>query len=236
MRVQNRRPVPNAQILVANFLINRNYTTLSNIDNFQLDPWWITGFTDGEGCFSISFVRNIKYKSGWSITLSFSISLQKIDNILLVKIKNYFGVGEISTKHGKQTIKYSVQSIKDLAIIINHFDKYPLKTQKRADFELFKQVVELIQAKEHLTEKGLFKIIYIKASMNNGLSEELEVAFPNITLVQRPVITTNEISDPHWLAGFVEAEGCFSIMILKSQTTKTGFSVILRFQITQKKK
>lgn len=131
------------------------------------------------------------------ITLSFSISLQKIDNILLVKIKNYFGVGEISTKHGKQTIKYSVQSIKDLAIIINHFEKYPLKTQKRADFELFKQVVELIQAKEHLTEKGLLKIISIKASMNNGLSEELEVAFPNITLVQRPVITTNEISDPN---------------------------------------
>ena len=167
------------------------------------------------------------------IVLCFSISLHKKDNILLVKIKNYFGVGKISTKHGAQTNRYYVQSIKDIAIIINHFDKYPLKTQKRADFELLKQVFKLIQTKEHLIEQGFYKILAIKASNNKGLSSELKAVFPDIIPVKRPNVEEILINNPYWLLGFVEAEGCFSVMIKKSPTIKTGFSVSLRFQITQ---
>ena len=40
-------------------------------------------------------------------------------------------------------------------MIIDHFDKYPLITQKRADFILFKSIVEMLNRKEHLTEEGL---------------------------------------------------------------------------------
>jgi len=29
-----------------------------------IDPWFITGFTDAEGCFNLSIVRNKKYKAG----------------------------------------------------------------------------------------------------------------------------------------------------------------------------
>lgn len=85
-----------------------------------------------------------------------------------------------------------------------------------------------------MTEKGLFKIISITASMNNGLSEELEVAFPNITPVQRPVITTNEIPDFNWLAlDSVDGEGCFNINIMKSKTHKISFQVVAKFILTQ---
>jgi hypothetical protein len=47
-------------------------------------------------------------------------------------------------------------------IIIPHFTKY-LLTQKQADFELFKLVVDMVKRKEHLTEEGLIKIISIRA-------------------------------------------------------------------------
>jgi len=53
-----------------------------------------------------------------------------------------------------------------------------LLTQKRADFLLFKQVINLIVRKEHLTTKGLLDIVSIKASLNSGLSENLKIAFP----------------------------------------------------------
>jgi len=56
--------------------------------------------------------------------------------------------------------------VKDLARIIDHFEKYPLITQKRADYEIFKQVFYLIYRKEHLTLPGLQEIVAIKASMN----------------------------------------------------------------------
>jgi hypothetical protein len=35
------------------------------------------------------------------------------------------------------------------------------------------------------------------------------------------------------LAGFAEGEGCFNVVVQKSPTTKTGFSVSLMFQLTQ---
>lgn len=68
------------------------------------------------------------------------------------------GVGGIQ-KDGNSLFKYSVRSLKDIQVIIKHFSKYPLQTQKRADFELFKQIVHLLLGKKHLTEEGLKKII-----------------------------------------------------------------------------
>lgn len=72
-------------------------------------------------------------------------------------------------------------------MIIPHFLKYPLLTQKGQDFVLFKLAVELINQKQHLTIEGLRKIVSIRASMNNGLTETLLEGFPNITPVERPV-------------------------------------------------
>lgn len=49
---------------------------------------------------------------------------------------------------------FSAKSVKDLLeILIHHFDKYPLLTQKRIDFLLFKQIVIMMNNKEHLTLK-----------------------------------------------------------------------------------
>ena len=106
-------------------------------------------------------------------------------------------------------------------------------TQKKADYILFKQAFNIIQSGEHLTMDGLLKIIAIKASMNNGLSNQLKEYFPNLTPTLRPVIEDQEIPDPHWLAGFTSGEGCFRIRVTKSSTVKTGFQVQLIFMITQ---
>ena len=89
---------------------------------------------------------------------------------MLEKIQAFFGVGNI-TKSGKQAIIYRVTSVKDLInVIIPHFDKYKLLTQKQSDFLLFKQAVELMNEKKHLISEGLNKILTIKAGMNKGRS------------------------------------------------------------------
>ena len=94
-----------------------------------------------------------------------------------------------------------VQSLVGLKVIIDHFERYPLLTKKREDFELFSQIFNLIDRKEHLTLSGLQQIVSIKASINLGLSEYLKAAFPDITPVQRSIRSTEEIlnskCDPH---------------------------------------
>lgn len=66
----------------------------------------------------------------------------------------------------------------------------------------------IMKNKEHLTEEGLKAITDIKASLNRGLSEELNTIFPNTIPVKRPVVN-QIIPDPQWLAGFTTAEGNF---------------------------
>jgi len=51
--------------------------------------------------------------------------------------------------------------------------------------------------KEHLTSEGLHNFISIKASINRGLSDTLIDSFPNIQVIDRPVIETTEIPDPN---------------------------------------
>lgn len=60
------------------------------------------------------------------------------------------GVGAIYERDTQ--LKFKVQSVKDLAVIINHFEKYPLITKKWADYQLFRQALMLVRQKEHLTQ------------------------------------------------------------------------------------
>jgi hypothetical protein len=87
-------------------------------------------------------------------------------------------IGSISS-HGKDAIQYRVSSKKDLQVIVDHFKYFPLITYKWLDFQLFKAAFELVKSKRHLTLEGLIDIVSIKATMNLGISEELDIAFPS---------------------------------------------------------
>ena len=50
------------KIIVGN-LQNVKYSTTAPIQ-IKLNPNWITGFVDGEGCFSIGIFKNLKFKIG----------------------------------------------------------------------------------------------------------------------------------------------------------------------------
>ncbi len=129
---------------------------------------------------------------------------------------------------------YAVKSLKDLHnVIIPHFTKYPLLTQKKVDFALFKLAVEFMMNKEHLTEGGLREIFRIRASLGKGLSEKLTNVFPDLVPLEKPEIKTAEIIDNYWVAGFASGEGCFDCVVRKSSTVKVGYQVAVRFTIIQ---
>lgn len=136
-------------------------------------------------------------------------------------------------KNTRELAVYQVTSIKDLTVLISHFNKYPLITNKRADYELFQMAFNLVNSKEHLNTEGFMKILSIKAYLNKGLSSQLKTDFPNITPYLRPVVPTQPIKSPQWVAGFSEGDGCFSVLVTKSNTIKSGVQVVLRYTVTQ---
>lgn len=175
---------------------NRRFYSTSSKSDKILNPYWVTGFADGESSFSIAIKKNSKLKIGWSIIPTFALELHGKDTAVLLRKKSLFGVGNISKNKRNDHVINHISSVEALNnVIIPHLEKYPLLTQKRGDFELFKLVLELMSHKNHLTIEGLTKIVSIRASMNKGLTEELMESFPNIIPVGRPIVEVPQTLD-----------------------------------------
>jgi len=116
---------------------------------------WLSGFIDGEGCFAcvISYKR-IKDKEYLHFNPMFVISLRSDDVEAIEKIQQYLG-GKISfvqidkENQGDQ-VRLSIQGCYNCQKVINHIDKYPLIAKKRNDYIIWKKIIRLLKAKEHL--------------------------------------------------------------------------------------
>ena len=207
---------------------------ISTYSSTIVNPGVWSGLIDGEGSFSIIVDRNKARKLGWRVQLKFQIGLHTKDlNLLYLLQQHLGGIGSIHLARNRDIVNYSIDSMEDLNKLIFHLEKYPLLTQKAADFLLFKKAVELVNNKAHLTVQGVNKIVNIKASMNLGLSDILKSEFAGYTPVERPVINyDNVILDPYWISGFVSADGNFDVRI-PSTNSKLGYRVQLRFRISQ---
>ena len=158
----------------------------------------------GKDRFRISLTK-VNSALGWRARLFFQINLHVKDRGLLESVKDYLGVGKIHSS-GKNLIQFRIQTSDELAVLIKHFDIFPLLTNKRADYLLFKEAYELVIKNEHLTKKGLLKIVSLKASLNWGLSKQLKDAFSDIIPARRVTDFSVISLDCNWIAGFSTAE------------------------------
>ena len=144
---------------------------MGDADNQQerLDALWITGFTDGEGCFHVSLNRISKMSLGWQVLPEFRIVQHEKDEEVLHKIKDYFGFGNIRinrTDHHGTRKEFRVRGLENLNRLVKFFNKYPLKTSKVNDFKIFSEIIHLMNNQEHLTKNGLDKIAKLASEMN----------------------------------------------------------------------
>ena len=221
---------------VSTVLSARNFSTIatpeSSSSNSKISPEFLSGFADGEGCFSVSLVKVPKLKVGYQVQQRFELALHVRDKPLLEDVKFCLGGGKIFLL-GPNAVQLKVSSKEEIQKLIELFEKYPLVTKKASDFILFKQIYYIKKSGQHLTKEGLHKIVDIKASMNWGLFEKLKAAFPDVVPVVRPLVETPKTIDPDWLAGFTSAEGCFIIKIRADNRQSLGFQVRLVFYLTQ---
>jgi hypothetical protein len=131
--------------------------------------WYVTGFVDGEGCFSVSFTERAKLKTGIEVRPSFAIGQNRRSLPVLERIHTYFGCGAIRFSRHDQTYKYEVRSLKDIRErIIPHFQEYPLQTNKLQDFATFTWICDEIAASRHLNKDTLAAIIDRAYTMNES--------------------------------------------------------------------
>src|SRR5437867_46433 len=99
---------------------------------------YISGYVDGEGCFTISFSKRSKMKTGWEVKPSFSVSQNEDRAQVLRIIQQYFGCGSLRRDYSDKTLKFETRNLRNLTEkIIPHFHKFPLLSGKQKDFQIF---------------------------------------------------------------------------------------------------
>ncbi len=162
---------------------SKNASRADNQQERLINIGWIIGFVDGEGCFSINFVKQSNrqentrirkgYKIGYQIAHEFSVVQGEKSLTVLKAMKDFFGIGNIYVNrrydnHKENLYRYTVSKRSDLInTIIPFFDSYPLKTSKRNNFKLFKKCMALIEKGEHMNFEGAIKIAQICERMNH---------------------------------------------------------------------
>ena len=143
---------------------------------------WILGFVDGEGCFSIGFVRQPDrtgrrgYKTGYQVSHEFAVTQGAKSIECLRELQEFFGVGQVLINqrydnHTEHLYRYVVRRRTDLlGTVIPFFQQYSLRSSKRDDFSKFAQVVMMIASGHHLTREGLIEIAQIAETMNRKKS------------------------------------------------------------------
>ena len=130
-------------------------------------PSYISGFVDGEGCFTVSISPRPTLLVRWEVRPSLSVS-QNGDRVeVLLLMQEYFGCGSLRPDRSDKTVKWEVRSLPLLVErIVPHFRQYPLQSGKRQDFELFASVCERMARGDHRTLDGLVEIVRHAGRMN----------------------------------------------------------------------
>lgn len=160
----------------------------------MLNPHYIVGFVDGEGCFCISLNKNGDRIP--EVRLIFEIELREDDEPILREIQKTLNCGNIYRleyeryQRWQPHVKLKVSNFTDISTkIIPFFRRYPLQAKKRLQFEKFCRTAELIKSKQHLTTEGIEQIRALKHKDSLGaLDTHAKWGAPKITRAQSPPV------------------------------------------------
>ena len=128
---------------------------------------YISGYVDGEGCFTVSISSRRKLLAGWEVRPGFSVSQNGDRAEVLQLLQEYFGCGSIRPDRSDRTVKWETRRLEDiLDRVIPHFIRYPLVSGKRHDFERFCVVCNAMATGAHRSREGLVQIVKIAREMN----------------------------------------------------------------------
>jgi hypothetical protein len=128
---------------------------------------YVSGFVDGEGCFTVSISPRAKLLVGWEVRPSFSVSQNGDRAEVLQLIQSLFGCGSIRPDRSDKTLKWETRRLEHLlGRVVPHFERFPLLSGKQCDFERFASVCRLMAGGAHRTRPGLVEIVELARTMN----------------------------------------------------------------------
>lgn len=126
---------------------------------------WLCGFTDAEGCFTVSVLSN----SNHAFRIRFILTQKWDENkFVLLHIGALFGFGpSVVTPHSVQSVwNLHLNGLSNTSTIFPYFSLFPLCSKKRDSFKLFLELHERFTRKDHLDPVQRLEITKIAAEIN----------------------------------------------------------------------
>ena len=125
-------------------------TTSSGISHVSEDfGHWFAGFADGEG----SFVLSVGLRPKFFPQATFTLSLRDDDVSTLELIQSSLKIGEIYERGSRERNRqgyisnpratYQIHNRDETAILVELFRRFPLRSKKSRDFEIWAEAVDL---------------------------------------------------------------------------------------------
>lgn len=161
--------LPTCKIRFNKFLIAFNLKHKTNIVylSTQLKPTltnsWLLGFTEAEGCFTISQLSNSNaFRTRFILTQKGDINLP-----ILAEILHLFKVGTIEGHSKKDNYNYIVSGLKNISAIYAYFDSQTFRGVKGISYQAFKTLNESQSKGEHLNEIKRKELVLMSYNINS---------------------------------------------------------------------
>lgn len=172
-----------------------------------LKPDWVSGFTDGEGCFGVYVYRRSADRSvdrRPMVSAEFSIQLREDDREVLEAIRIFFGCGNVGNNsrqkmrneghsNARDQVHLKISALEDLVSkVITHFDAFPLRSKKARDYVHWREAVMLLAGRKSLplgkakaTERGaiLKQVLGLVSKIREGRNPGLRRSKRDMSLV-----------------------------------------------------
>jgi hypothetical protein len=132
---------------------------------------YLAGYVDGEGNFHVAIQRNPSTRNGWQLVPEFHVSQNPERASVLRLLQTHLGCGRIQANARSggrdRSLVYVVRSRAQLIRnVIPFFERHPILSEKRLEFETFAEIVRAMERGEHLEQEGFERLLALAIQIN----------------------------------------------------------------------
>lgn len=127
---------------------------------------WLSGITDGEGCFSCSLLSNSSaFRYRYILTQKWEANKYVLEHIQII-LKTYYAEGSVVPHSVENVWELRVNGVKNCQGLFTYFDEFNLITKKKYSYLKWKQVHSRLINKEHLNKDTRLELISLVKRIN----------------------------------------------------------------------
>lgn len=195
----------------------------------KLDPWWVTGFTDGAGNFKMIYLPSNTTKCGFTVNLIYEVSVSRKNVDILYRLSFFFNAGNIEYTANGAT--FTIINLPDiLEIVLPHFNDYPVMSYKLRQYQLFKGAAMLIESYDDFSLEQYSNLLSYQNIVNKGkvffCGHNIDYLPYSIYPLENRDYYNFLILDFNYIAGLIDARASFFISKSGSKRNWPNYNIL----------